>query len=186
MIRELYLLSGALVCAVTTSVWLYKSGQSSPRPDASLQPADSGYDHFVDTLHLTRWGTNGQADYYLEATRMEHYPGRQAAVLINPRLRTNNHHEPFWSAKAGTAWLPDNGTVIQLDSNVVLTTRSQSGTKRTLYTEQMQVDTGQNLAYGDLPVRIVSISGIVAGTGFHADLNTQRMELLKQVRSKHE
>lgn len=186
MIRELQVLSGALVCAITASVWLSESGQPSTQANASIQPDVSGYDHFVDTLHITHWSTDGQADHYLEASRMEHYPDRQTAVLINPRLRTNTHHEPFWSVTAGKAWLPDNSTVIQLDSQVVLTTRNQSGAQRTLYTEQMQVDTSQNLAYGDLPVRIVSISGIVAGTGFHADLNTQRMELHKQVRSEHE
>jgi LPS export ABC transporter protein LptC len=111
---------------------------------------------------------------------------RQAAVLIKPQLRTNNSRDPFWTITAGTARLPDTVPIIQLDSHVVLTTRSRSGAERILTTEQMLVDTSQNHAYSDLPVRIESISGIVAGTGFHADLNTHRMELLNQVRSRHE
>ena len=87
---------------------------------------------------------------------------------------------------ADTAWLPDEQSVVQLDTDVVVTTRASTGARRILYTEQMQIDTSLNQAVSDFPVRIESRSGIVTGTGFHADMNTHRMKLHNQVRSKHE
>ncbi len=186
MIKELYFLASAVICALAVSAWLYQSNQSPALPASAEPAADSGYDQFVDAVQLTQWNTDGQAEHYLLADRMEHFPARQSAVLINPRVHTNANHDPFWIITAGTALLPDTGTIIQLDSQVVLTTRNRSGTKRTLYTEQMQLDTRLNHAYSSLPVRIVSNSGIVAGTGFHANLNTQRMKLHNEVRSRHE
>ncbi|MEE9423051.1 MAG: LPS export ABC transporter periplasmic protein LptC [Gammaproteobacteria bacterium] len=186
MIKQHYLLIMVIFCMIAVSVWLQQTSPPGQPPTTTEQSIDAGYDHFITNAYWTNWNDQGQADHYLSATRMEHFPARQGSVLQHPELITSKHRKPSWAVTANTAWLPDANPVIQLDNHVVATTRLQSGTVRKLYTEQMRVDTRQMLAQSDLPVRIESISGIVTGTGFHADLNTQRMELHNQVRSKHE
>lgn len=186
MIRQHYLLIFVLFCSIAISVWLQQINPPDHPPTSAEHSIDAGFDHFITGAGWTNWNDQGQADHYLSATRMEHFPARQGSVLQHPELLTSKHRNPSWTVTADTAWLPDASPVIQLDNQVVATTRVQSGTKRILYTEQMQVNTSQMLAHSDLPVRIESISGIVTGTGFHADLKTHRMELHNRVRSKHE
>jgi lipopolysaccharide export system protein LptC len=185
VIRQHTLLILVIFCTIAISVWLQQISQPE-QPTADEQSTNAGYDHFITGADWINWNDQGQIDHYLSATRMEHFPARQGSVLQQPKLLTSKHRHPSWIVTADTAWLPDASPVIQLDSHVVATTRLQSGTKRKLYTEQMLVDTHLMLARSDLPVRIESISGIVTGTGFHADLKTHRMELHNRVRSKHE
>lgn len=186
MIREHYLLVAALICAIAVSGFLHYHSQPPSPHSATSKPSETGFDHFVEIVDLTQWKTDGQPGHYLTATRMEHFPSRQYAILTSPQLHTDSDHDPYWNIRADTARLPDSGSVIQLDNHVVLTTHGRPGIKRVLTTEQMLVDTRLNHAYSNAPVRIESNSGIVAGTGFHADLNSQRMALHHQVRSRHE
>ena len=186
MIREHYLLIIVLLGAIAASLWLQQARQPIDLALGVEQPTDTGYDHFIDGAYWTNWNREGQVEQNLNAIRLEHFPSRQGSVLSSPKLHTTKNHDPYWTIVANRAWLPDTGPILQLDTHVIASMRSSSGAKRILQTELMLVDTRQNHAFSDLPVRIESISGIVTGTGFHADLDSHRMELHDQVRSLHE
>lgn len=148
----------------------------------------SGEDeHFIDAYMrdfiLTAMSRNGTPDYTLSAYELNHYNDSDVSNLTRPVLHIiqANYH---WELSAEHGEISDDYNEIVLQGNVVMqqiAPGDETVTGIRLLTEQIDINTEEQLASTELPVNIEYRQIRMQSRGMRLDSRRGRLELLAEV-----
>ncbi len=134
----------------------------------------------------THYEKDGSISYTFAASRLEHYRDEkqldQVFTLIDqPQLIIYQNEEP-WFVRAQKGKITSVDQNIELWQGVVLLHTNEEGMVTTVNTEKLNIDPVHKLANTKEPVRISAQKAEIEGIGMDADLSTEKLTLLSQVR----
>jgi len=121
----------------------------------------------------------------LEAKRLTHFPIDDHTELLLPRITVTRSRDTQYVVLANKGTLLSGTNTLHLQGKVEI--QRYTGSKRIaqMFTEELWILSNANLAYTDMPVKLVDALGVVNAIGFVADLENNRLELLHQVRGTY-
>lgn len=138
-------------------------------------------DLFAEQVHGVKFDSEGKLVETLQAPRLDHYPERDESVLSEPALEANGKDGKVWKITAETATLVGDDE-INLQQNVVIVDRAQT---LRFESEQLTYFSKKQEAATDVAVRLQHLADVTTAIGMRANLNTNRIELLRNVDSHY-
>jgi len=190
MMRKLSL---PLFLVISTVLLLWLIGKAN-RDDGG---ADNGpallagqdYDYYLSSVQSTRFGAAGQTVYHLVASRVTHYPDTDLAIMEAPRLTYFEARRAPWTVTAVEGRLsPDAGRNeerLDLVGDVVLRQAGASGTVVEMQTATLTIFPVSEEALTEAAVTLLATGTRLESIGLHAELASEKIELLKAVRGYH-
>ena len=157
--------------------------------DKSANPAvRTRADYWVENFNFVKMLPNGQNDYRIVGTRLDHYPDDDRAEVALPVITNLDPDRLPMTTRA------ERGIVKNIankpENEVHLYEKVVVSRPKTARAERLQLNTEYLLAYPekhtmetDLPVEILSGDTITTGVGMKANNETQQMEILSNVQS---
>ena len=149
-----------------------------------LQSDDPHYiDVFIQDFTLTSMNEDGEPAYTLKARRLEHYNDNNYAIINEPviQLKQGDHH---WEVSANIGEIDDDNQVIILRDNVVLQQLGKPQPIR-LKTNQLEIDTHQQIAKSMQTVSIIQQEFNLQSEGMILNNATGQLELLNNVTGRY-
>ncbi|GMQ89626.1 MAG: hypothetical protein BMS9Abin09_1133 [Gammaproteobacteria bacterium] len=172
----------ALATATVAALWLYLyTGQlENPGSGTSLQP-----DLYINQPHWTLFDQQGQISKQLHASRLEQWPEEDGARLTAPLLDISDRKQRQWQATARHGRINPDDQSILLEQEVVL---QREPDKHGLVIRTSQLRFSQNGDAVETKDEVVLVAGSwhFTATGLRTSLGQQRLELLNNVRGRHE
>ena len=172
----------ALATATATALWLYLyTGQlDSYRSDRTLQP-----DLYINQPHWTLFNRQGQIHSQLHASRLEQWPDENDARLAAPRLTISDRMQRQWRATARLGRLNPDDQSLLLEGDVVLK-REPDSHGLVIKTGKLHIAQNGDIIETDDAVVLTSGSWHFTAMGLRTRLDRQHLELLNNVRGRHE
>ncbi len=166
------------------STWLvYRIDQSEPR---AARPRSHEPDSYMEGFTRTAMDERGHVKTRLYAERMFHYPDDDSTRLTRPRMEILQDGPP-WYAAAETGFVDATGEVVLLRGEVRIWRDDKAGGRAIeVITTRMRVLPTTRYAETDDPVTLVTPDSVTHAVGMRGDLRFNRLELLKQVRTRYE
>jgi len=173
-----------LLALAGASAWLvYRLDQSAPR---AARPQSHEPDSYMEGFTRTAMDERGHVKTRLYAERMFHYPDDDSTRLARPRIEILDDGPP-WYAAAETGFVDAKGEVVLLHGEVRIWREDAAGGRAIeVITTRMRVLPTTRYAETDDPVTLVTPESVTHAVGMRGDLRFNRLELLKQVRSRYE
>ena len=149
-----------------------------------LESTDPHYvDVFIRDFTITAMNEDGQPAYILKAKLFEHYNDSSYAVISEPviNLKQGNQH---WLISAKTGEIDDDNQRIILRDSVVLQQQNTSQPIR-LETEQLEIDTHQQIAKSTQTVSIIQQEFNLQSEGMILNNASGQLELLNSVEGSY-
>jgi len=172
----------ALATATSATLWLYLyTGQLDDyRSGAAPQP-----DLYINQPHWTLFNQQGQIRRQLHADRLEQWPDEDGARLTEPQLKLSDRKQRQWQATARRGRISPDDQSILLEQEVVLK-REPDSDGLVIKTGQLHFTQNGDTVETDDEVMLVAGSWHFTATGLRTSLGQQRLELLNEVRGRHE
>ncbi len=172
----------ALATATAAALWLYLyTGQlDSRRSGTTLQP-----DLYIDQPHWTAFDQQGRISRQLYASRLEQWPNENGARLTDPRLHISDRIQRQWQATAHHGRLYPDDQSILLEQEVVLK-REPDDRGLVIKTGLLHFTKNGGTIETEDEVVLVAGSWHFTAAGLRTSLGKQRLELLNNVRGRHE
>jgi lipopolysaccharide export system protein LptC len=179
--RNIVLLIGfgaVLVLAFYTTLYWHNN------PPLSLlgeQRDKDRIDLFAEQIHGIKFDSDGKLVETLWAQRLDHYPERNESILAKPVLEAKSNDGKTWKMTAATGTLIGEDEM-RLYDDVVIVDREQ-----TLRFESERLDYffSNQQAATDAAVKLQRAADVTTAIGLRANLNTNRIELLRNVDSHY-
>ncbi|MDT8398261.1 MAG: LPS export ABC transporter periplasmic protein LptC [Pseudomonadales bacterium] len=183
------LIAAALMLALLFYLF-YSATEDEPGTLSVNELLLADYDYFMVDVDSTHFKLDGKAEYRLRAERFTHYPDPGYTDVNAPRLEIYQDTGNPWFISA------DNGRIetdlaleqekVELDGNVVIHRIDNRGEALNVYTESLTIYPDLKNVTTSYPVRITAGTGEITSTGMTADLNSNRVQLLENVRGRYE
>lgn len=174
-------MSGLLlaVCLATLAMYfLTQENMKQTMYNKNLQ------DFYIVGPEWRQFDLQGKVSRRISADRLDQWPG-QPPLLAEPRLRLTGRNTAVWLASARSGRISQAGGPLTLEKEVELLQEPADG-GLVLTTEHLRVsDEGEQIET-DRAVVIGSGSWHFRAKGLRADLGSQRIELLGEVRGIHD
>jgi len=174
----LLLLAGALVSA--WSAWI----QRDDAVEVEAGPVRSGY--VLHDFELVTLDDAGKESFSLKAPELRQTPGARTMELTTPLFLMPDHHGSHWEIRSRSGWVNEDSDEIRLRGDVVAVSPMGASRPTTMNTEELDVFPNQNLATSSVVVTTTSPGTTMRGTGMRAHLADKRVELLSEVKLRHE
>jgi lipopolysaccharide export system protein LptC len=173
-----------LLALAGASAWLVdRIDQSEPRAARSESHEPDSY---MEGFTRTAMDERGHVKTRLYADRMFHYPDDDSTRLARPRIEILDDGPP-WYAAAETGFVDAKGEVVLLHGEVRIWREDAAGGRAIeVITTRMRVLPTTRYAETDDPVTLMTPESVTHAVGMRGDLRFNRLELLKQVRSRYE
>ncbi|MFL0810200.1 MAG: LPS export ABC transporter periplasmic protein LptC [Agarilytica sp.] len=138
----------------------------------------------------THYQKDGSINYTFNADRLEHYrqqnESREIYTLVeNPQLVIYQDDEPwFVNARKGKIFSPEQE--IELWSKVQIDHTNFEGLETKIETEKLMIDPNNKVANTEESVKISADTAVIEGRGMDANMKTERLRLLSNVRGVYE
>ncbi|OPX54943.1 LPS export ABC transporter protein LptC [Oceanospirillum multiglobuliferum] len=160
----------------------------SDLPDQHLEP-----DYYTVKSFYKEFNTEGNLSRTLQSDRLVHYPESENTLMEQPLIITfNAQGSPLWQAKGDKGRLEGDGDHFLLTDNVMIwkteTLAAESATPSNdfkLKTESMSINLKDEYAHTKDPVELESNFGNTHAIGLEANLKTNQIKLLDQVRGTY-
>ena len=174
-----------LLLLLGATYWLDQ--QVRPLPPRQDDSKRHDPDYIINDLSATTLDEHGKPHFLMAAQKMIHYPDDDSTQMTEPRLTSLYPHRPPVLVSSHRGKVSSKGDQVFLYDDVKVV-RGASATQgpMTLTTSYLHVLPDQDLADTDRPVTIVDDSTVVHGIGMKLNNKTGVLQLLAQVRSKHE
>lgn len=149
-----------------------------------IEASDPHYiDVFINDFTITAMNGEGLPAYTLKAKRLEHYNDSDFAIIKEPviELKQNNQH---WLISAKTGEINDNEQQIILKDNVVLLQQNKQQPIR-METEQLEIDTQQQIAKSTKTVRVIQQEFNLQSVGMTLNNVSGQLELHNSVEGSY-
>lgn len=147
----------------------------------SGKPDQNRVDLFAEQIHGVKFDSDGKLTETLRAQRLDHYPERNESVLAEPIVDTQGKDSKTWKITAATGTLLGDDE-IQLQNNVVIVDNTKTFR---FESERLNYSSDKQLATTDDAVKLQHLTDVTTAVGMRANLNTNRVEFLRQVDSRY-
>jgi lipopolysaccharide export system protein LptC len=137
-------------------------------------------------LKSSLYDEDGQLNHQVYAEGMDHYDLLGFTLFESPEytIFTNDGAEP-WKVTASVGTLYEDNR-IQLETNVRITSLNENSQIQTLTTEFIEIDLNNRTIVSDEPVEIMGEGFKTTGTGFNANLITEKFTLNEHVQTLYD
>ncbi|NNF15363.1 MAG: LPS export ABC transporter periplasmic protein LptC [Gammaproteobacteria bacterium] len=171
---------GVLLILTLASWWILNP--ASRQGDSSqLQRLDAGY--YLTNAAISDTDEAGVLVYSLRAERIEHNPRDNSVSLLALHLLYDQTDNEGWQIKASEGWMDGERAQMILRGKVQIVGKfDDDAPETTINTTRLIVNLKDNIARTNEPVQIGIAGGLLEADGLHADLKTQKIKLLSNVR----
>ena len=173
------------VCLGAVTFWLWQyldediGGQQETRPH---EP-----DYYIEDMIRNTLDENGAIKNILYADLVTHYPDDDSTELEKPRMEIYNGKSDPWYVIAERGWVSAGSEVVLLHGEVEIWRLDDEGRREfEVLTTELRVLPKEQYAETDNPATITSETTVTNTIGMRANFAHDRLELLKQVKSRHE
>lgn len=178
---KLTVFAGLSVLAALATYWtVFGSDNAASRLLSRIEPSDR-IDLYVEQPRGVKFDDQGRRVQTFEAAHLSHFLTSNHSDMTLPRFHIYTERGEIWDGTAATATLLGDSE-IRLRDNVVIV--DQPGTTR-LTTEQLNYFPKQQKVDSAVAVLVKRATDTSKSVGIHADLNTNRVELLSRVEGIH-
>lgn len=139
-------------------------------------------DNYSTDITARQFDDEGELQYHLHADRAAHYLYTDTALIERPVLLSYAEDGAIWRANSAHGKVRPGGDIVDLWDNVVI---SRSGDSARITTDEITFDTLKDEADTTAAVTITTPSSQFQGNGMHADINTETVNLLQDVRGTY-
>ena len=178
-----HLVSLSIIIIAALMFWGSQAWENK-KASTSLETSDPHYvDIFIRDFTITSMNEDGQPAYILKARLFEHYNDNSYAIIDEPviELKQGDQH---WLISARTGEIDDNNQRITLRGNVVLLQQDKPQPIR-LETEQLEIDTRQQIAKSTQTVSIIQQEFNLQSEGMILNNASGQLELLNSVKGHY-
>ena len=144
-------------------------------------------DYYIEDMVRNTLDENGALKNVLHADLVTHFPDDDTTELARPRMEIYNGSSDPWYVIAETGWVSSGNEVVILHGEVEIWRLDDAGNREfEVITSELRVLPKEQYAETDDPATITSKTTITKTIGMRANFAHDRLELLKQVRSRHE
>lgn len=179
--QRMTLLSGV---GATVAMILYATlywDSNKPLAMLSGKPDTNRVDLFAEQVHGVKFDRDGKLSETLRAVRLDHYPERGESVITGPKLDTQDKNGKLWKITAATGTLVGENE-IHLQNNVVILDSTET---MRFESERLDYFSDTQLAKTDDAVKLQRNADVTTAIGMRANLNTNRIELMRNVDSRY-
>lgn len=144
-------------------------------------------DYYIEDMVRNTLDENGALANVLYADLVTHFPDDDTTELDRPRMEIYNGRSDPWYVIAERGWVSSGSEVVLLHGEVEIWRLDETGNREfEVITSELRVLPQEQYAETDDPATITSKATISRTIGMRANFAHDRLELLKQVRSRHE
>lgn len=175
----------AVVLLSLGSFWMLQRLELEERNAAARRQHEP--DYYIDDMVRRTLGGEGQLANVLYAKRLEHFPDDDSTELASPHLEIYNGTLEPWHVVAERGWVSSGNEVVLLHGPVEIWRLDKAG-KRVyqVLTSELRVLPKEQYAESDQPTTIIAPATVSHSIGMRANFAHERLELLNQVRARHE
>jgi lipopolysaccharide export system protein LptC len=175
------LITGLLAVAAVSGWLLQGEGVLTDQPP----PSPGGPDLFVNGMDLKIIGEDGNVQYRVQASRLEHFPYDDHSELTGPFLQVFSQQQPSWDARSERGRVADQGDSVWLLGRVVIN-RPPYAARRALnvVTSDLVVKPRSDTAETAAAAVIQSGAYRIEGVGMLANFRENRLDLHSRVRGR--
>ena len=172
-----------VLVAAASSVWVWQLRRAEA-PPALVGPPRS--DYLLFDFELVALDGEGEASFYASGPSLSRHPHLGTLDIIDPRFSSPDTDGGIWTSSARRAHINSEGTRLDLlGAAEVIGPESDAGEPIRLRSELLTVFPREQRVSSEQPVTITQPGSILNATGLRADLNSRRIELLSNVRTRH-
>ena len=153
---------------------------------AAFAPPDNSIDFFAQGTHTLQFTDAGSINYELNSPRIEHTQHDDITVLLQPELLLFRGTELPWKISSERSHVSPGGQEVELIKQVRIARTDEKGRPTLLTTEHLTYVPETDYAHTKLAVKIEAANGVTTGVGMQTYLNESKMQLLSNVRGRHE
>jgi len=175
-------LAGLLALAGARLAFWAAPPEAAPGPPPG--PGGLPPDFYLEDFEVVSFGPDGRPRHRLQGRDLVHgtAAGGDEARVTAPRLLLLRPDGPPWVLEAPRGRVLQAGRLAWLEGGVRLTRRRPGRGELALETDRARVLTDRALAEADGPVRVRDPWGEVRAVGLRAELDRDRLVLLREVR----
>lgn len=158
--------------------------QTSHTPPVIAEKKDTSKPDFV-AVNLTRtiYDAEGNKTHRLSAQKMTYYKSQDKAEFESPLLvLQSNENKARWRISSDSGILYNNQQLI-LEQNVNAINLTLSDPIDQITGEHIRINTQQSTMMSDHPVNLLGDGIKILGSGMTADLNQEKIELIKHAKT---
>lgn len=162
--------------------WYWIAGTDTAQVEESTASVTSGVDYFLKDVSTREFNAKGELSNQLTADRVDHYPARQGAQLLNPMVTFAPTSEKPSVLQSKTGFVFDDNDRIDLADQVVLTHNPNTAQASQLRTSELTFFRKDGIAKTDAAVELSQQNHVKTATGMITNFNTHTSELLSNVK----
>ena len=168
-------------------IWVWKSDNPLEVPIFHAEKSSRDSDFMMENFVSKQYNASGELHYKLSASRLTHYPHNQTALIESPLVNFYNDQQAPWVAKSRSGLLREESESLILSGQVTISQDPLPAEKLPwlIASEQLTLYPKQNTILTTAPVAISGEQQYISAIGMHANTQSQRIKLLKQVRGQH-
>lgn len=165
--------------------WLWQYLEDFEEGAAPVRPHEP--DYYIEDMVRNTLDETGALKNVLYADLVTHYPDDDSTELSQPRMEIYNGGNDPWYVIAESGWVSSGNEVVLLHGEVEIWRLNDAGERKfEVLTSELRVLPKEQYAETDNPATITSKTSLTKTIGMRANFAHDRLELLKQVRSRHE
>lgn len=171
-----------LLAAALLSGWSAWRQRAQPLPATA---ASTRSDYLLRDFEIVALNGQGQESFTLRAPRLQRNPDDRTMAIETPLFLLPDKAGQRWQVRARTGWVSADNSEVRLRGDVIANSPSGNDRPATLKTEQLNVFPDRNEATSAVLVTMTEPGTTMQGTGMRADLDSQRIQLLSEVRTRY-
>lgn len=173
----------ALIAAATG--WLLWQLRERDAPPVLVGPPRSDYS--LERFELVALDESGGEAFAAHGPRLSRHPYLGTIDIEQPRFTFPDREGALWRSQATRAWVSRDGAELRLLGAVELEGPAEGAAEPIrLRSERLNVYPKENRVDTDLAVTVSEPGSILRARGLRADLDARRVELLSEVKIRHE
>ncbi|MDA0821876.1 MAG: LPS export ABC transporter periplasmic protein LptC [Proteobacteria bacterium] len=144
-------------------------------------------DYHIEDMVRNTLDETGALKNVLYSDLVTHYPDDDTTELANPRLEIYNGNSEPWYVIAESGWISSGNEVVLLHGEVEIWRQDAEGRREfEVLTSELRVLPQEQYAETADPATIINKTTTTDTIGMRANFAHDRLELLKQVKTRHE
>lgn len=144
-------------------------------------------DYYIEDMVRNTLDASGALQSVLYAELVTHYPDDDSTELLRPRIEIYNNNADPWYVVAESGWVSSGNEIVLLHGEVEIWREDDNGVREIeVITSELRVLPKEQYAETDNPATITSATTVTNTIGMRANFAHDRLELLNNVRTRHE
>ena len=174
----------ALVLLALASSWLALRLSRDDAPPPLVGPPRS--DYVLTDFELVALDQDGKESFVASGPLLTRHPFLGTLDIDQPRFRVPDGEGGTWLARARDGWVQSDASQVRLLGDVWVTSPDSGAGPTELRSELVDIFPRERRLATTDPVTITAPGSILRAVGMRADLQTRYVELLSEVRARHE